>query len=1062
MHSSKRFWRGLFFLLLITALCGGLALPVMNTPARAAPQMQTPATNIVISEFRTTGPSGGNDEFIEIFNPTSLPVDIGDWEIWGSNGNNPPGTGSRVRITAGTVLAPGEYYLIANNGYSNVAVPADQTYGTGVTDNGGIALTAAGGTPIIDQVGMSNNSAYKEGTTLSPLSGTANQSYERKIAGIAGNCSDTNNNASDFVLSQSTSNPQNSSTPPTPCIVVTNVTSSAPDGTYTVGANIDISIVFSDVVNVTGSPTLLLETGVTDRNATFDTGNGTNTLTFNYIVTTGDSSGDLDYVSVSALSGGSITSAVGTVILTLPSPGSPGSLGANKAIVIDNGISPSIVSFTRQTPSAQATNADSLVFRVTFNEAVTNVDPTDFIATGTTGTLTVNPVSLAVYDVTISGGDLSSLNGPVGLNLSQTQNIFDATGNSLPTTEPTTDQTYTLDNVAPTVTINQATGQVDPTTSLPISFTVVFSEPINVSTLAVADITQTGTVPAAQITWAITNPSSDQRNFVLQATAVSGAGTLVPSIAAGRVTDLAGNNNTASTSTDNSVTYNDTPTTGSANSVVISEFRTRGPGGGNDEFVEIYNPTANPVDISNWILSASNVEGSVQNRATIPAGTLLRSGQYYLFAHNSYIVPSGGVSPNLRYGTSIPNDGGVAILNASGDIIDQVGMSGGSFYQEGETLPAFSGTSNGSYERLDGGDLDSCVDTDDNENDFQNSNSSSIHNYSSPLSLCGTDRPALISSTTLITGDTPDPSTINGNVVVSVRVTGTSLSPSGSRVYITGANTNCTITLNSSGTGSCLVKFTTNGTKTITATYLGDNTHQGSSDTETHTVGTATTIRTPTRVPTAVPPPPLIVINEFVPRPGHDWNNDGVINTDDEYIELLNHGVVDVNLSGYTLDDEVNIGSAPFRLPSVTLRPGERRVFYGSETGLLLSDGGDGVRLLKPNGQLGDAYNYRVVRFPDQSYCRLPDNGGADDWNQNCFPTPGLQNSLSGSTVNPPTSGDAENLCPIADTLPIDFVFAECPPFGNNIWNPAYWDRNGWYGERNLPQSPGKWNVFVD
>ena len=78
------------------------------------------------------------------------------------------------------------------------------------------------------------------------------------------------------------------------------------------------------------------------------------------------------------------------------------------------------------------------------------------------------------------------------------------------------------------------------------------------------------------------------------------------------------------------------------------------------------------------------------------------------------------------------------------------------------------------------------------------------------------------------------------------------------------------------------------------------------------------------------------------------------------------------------------------------------------------------------------------------------------------FPTPGLQNSLSGSTVNPPTSGDAQNLCPIADTLPTDFVFAECLPFGNNIWNPAYWDRNGWYGEMNLPKSPGKWNVFVD
>jgi hypothetical protein len=227
---------------------------------------------------------------------------------------------------------------------------------------------------------------------------------------------------------------------------------------------------------------------------------------------------------------------------------------------------------------------------------------------------------------------------------------------------------------------------------------------------------------------------------------------------------------------------------------------------------------------------------------------------------------------------------------------------------------------------------------------------------------------------------------------------------------------------------------------------------------------TATPRAAPTKTPkpTPLPPPPLVAINEFVPRPGHDWNGDGVINVGDEYIELLNHGVIDVNLSGYSLDDEVNIGSPPYPLPAITLKPGERRVFYGSETGLLLSDGGDGVRLLKPNGQLMDAYNYFVVRFPDQSYCRLPDNGGADDWNQNCFPTPGLQNSLSGSSVNPPTTGGEENLCPIADTLPPDFVLAECLPFGNNIWNPAYWDKFGWYDERYLPKSPGKWPIFVD
>jgi hypothetical protein len=498
--------------------------------------------------------------------------------------------------------------------------------------------------------------------------------------------------------------------------------------------------------------------------------------------------------------------------------------------------------------------------------------------------------------------------------------------------------------------------------------------------------------------------------------------------------------------------------------VVISEFRTRGPRGANDEFIELYNPTAAPIDISGWKINASNDSAGASTRATIPLSTILRSGQYYLVANNAtndgYNNP--GVPANLNYGTGISDNGGIALLRADNTIVDQVGMSAGSAYKEGTTLSPLSGTSDQSYERKPGGLSDGCVDTNNNANDFTNRSPSNPHNYASQLSRCGTLLPIPVFTITTITADTPDPSLANQNVSVSVRVTGGAITPSGT-VNITGANTNCSITLNTSGTGSCVVRFSSTGAKTLTATYLGDQTHLASVDTESHQVSTTTATRTPTRAPTPLPPPPLLVINEFVPRPGHDWNLDGVINAGDEYIEILNHGVIDVNLNGYSLDDEVNIGSAPFRLPAdVTLKPGERRVFYGSETGLLLSDGGDGVRLLKPNGQLMDAFNYRVVRFPDQSYCRLPDNGGADDWNQNCFPTPGLQNSLSGNTVNPPTTGDAENLCPIADTLPADFVIAECLPFGSNIWNPAYWDRFGWYGEKYLPQSPGKWPVFVD
>jgi hypothetical protein len=116
---------------------------------------------------------------------------------------------------------------------------------------------------------------------------------------------------------------------------------------------------------------------------------------------------------------------------------------------------PTLQSFARQTPAGETTNADSLVFRATFDEAVQNVDAGDFVAAGgTTASVTgVNPVGGDVYDVTVSGGDLAGFDGTVGLDLAGGQNIQDLTGNALPGGEPATDETYILDNAVPAAVV---------------------------------------------------------------------------------------------------------------------------------------------------------------------------------------------------------------------------------------------------------------------------------------------------------------------------------------------------------------------------------------------------------------------------------------------------------------------------------------------------------------------------------------------------------------------------------------------------------------------------------
>ena len=100
---------------------------------------------------------------------------------------------------------------------------------------------------------------------------------------------------------------------------------------------IAVTVNFTESVIVTGTPHIQLETGITDRQAAYSSGSGTNTLTFNYVVQPEDVSSDLDYVSTTSLTlnGGTINdSANNAAILTLAAPGTAGSLGANKAIVI--------------------------------------------------------------------------------------------------------------------------------------------------------------------------------------------------------------------------------------------------------------------------------------------------------------------------------------------------------------------------------------------------------------------------------------------------------------------------------------------------------------------------------------------------------------------------------------------------------------------------------------------------------------------------------------------------------------------------------------------------------
>jgi uncharacterized repeat protein (TIGR01451 family) len=328
------------------------------------------------------------------------------------------------------------------------------------------------------------------------------------------------------------------------------------------GDVVHIQVAFSEAVNVAGAPQLALNSGGT---ATYVSGTNTSTLTFDYSVAAGENANNLDYTDAGALTlnGGSIgDAAANAAALTLPSPGQPGSLGANANIVIDT-IAPSVLSITRYNPGASPTNADLLEFEAAFSEEVTNVAASDFVAAGTTTQPdhVANITPNIAFGVALDGadgtpGDLANLNGVVGLNLNAAAGVADLAGNPLVVAEPATDQTYTVDNSAPTVTVEQAAGQIDPTLSLPIHFTAAFSEPV--VSFTSGDVSLGGSAnPLAAVVVQIA--PNDGTTYDIAVTGVSNQGAVTAGILAGAAQDAAGNANAASTSVDHTVMYANHP-----------------------------------------------------------------------------------------------------------------------------------------------------------------------------------------------------------------------------------------------------------------------------------------------------------------------------------------------------------------------------------------------------------------------------------------------------------------------------------------------------------------------
>ncbi len=114
---------------------------------------------------------------------------------------------------------------------------------------------------------------------------------------------------------------------------------------------------------------------------------------------------------------------------------------------------PQVASIVRLTPNRKRTNADSLTWRVIFNERVIGVDVKDFELTGTTADLAVSGTG-SEYDVTATGGDLADLNGSVTLSFSSDLSIEDGIGTALTHVSLMDTNSFEVDNIGPALSID--------------------------------------------------------------------------------------------------------------------------------------------------------------------------------------------------------------------------------------------------------------------------------------------------------------------------------------------------------------------------------------------------------------------------------------------------------------------------------------------------------------------------------------------------------------------------------------------------------------------------------
>ncbi|MBW7881741.1 MAG: lamin tail domain-containing protein [Caldilineaceae bacterium] len=135
-----------------------------------------------------------------------------------------------------------------------------------------------------------------------------------------------------------------------------------------------------------------------------------------------------------------------------------------------------------------------------------------------------------------------------------------------------------------------------------------------------------------------------------------------------------------------------------------------------------------------------------------------------------------------------------------------------------------------------------------------------------------------------------------------------------------------------------------------------------------------------------------VLINEVLPAPRDDHNGDGVVDSQDEFIELFNASPYPVSLSGWSLESSSPGGNTRrFTFGDArTIRGGQQLLLWRQETRLSLRNEGAQLRLRGPDDAVRDEVAWDATLPAGRTLARVPDG---QSWVTGADVTPGRANT---------------------------------------------------------------------